>query len=131
MLSWGSSQGLDVHTESYLVLTGTMPGKGRAWERFSINGQVHFLFLGRVRVSRRDSLLAHYKALGALAKIADLALIRVVGIRNMSLFFLSYQTQKPCPKEGNRKPFVISGLGWSLRCFSKFMVHSSLSYPTP
>lgn len=47
---------------------------------------------------------------------------------NASLFFVLPNT-KPCLKEGNRKPFVISGLGLSLRCFSEFIVHSSVELP--
>lgn len=34
------------HRMSYRVVTVTMPGNGRAWERSSINSWVHFLFEG-------------------------------------------------------------------------------------
>lgn len=35
-----------MYTESDLVIAVTIPGKGRAWERSSVNGWVHFLFWG-------------------------------------------------------------------------------------
>lgn len=81
MLSWDNKPGLDVQRESDLVIAATMPGKGRAWERSSHQWLGAFSLLGRVHVSRWDSLLAHYKGLGTLVKIADLTLIRVVRIQ--------------------------------------------------
>lgn len=67
-------------TESDLVLTGTMPGKGRAWERSSINGSAVF-FLGESPSQQVDSLPAHDKGLGTLDKIADMPFISVVRIQ--------------------------------------------------
>lgn len=67
-------------TESDLVITGTMPSKGRAWERSSINGRAVF-FLGESLSQQVDSLPAHDKGLGTLDKIADLTLISVVRIQ--------------------------------------------------
>lgn len=112
---------------SDLVITGTMPGKGRAWERPSINGWAAFS-LGESPSQQVDSPPAHDKGLGTLDKIADLTLSAWSGYSNASLSFVLPNT-KPCPDEGNRKPFVTSGLGLSLRCFSEFMVHSGLELP--
>lgn len=114
-------------TESDLVLTGTMPGKGRAWERSSINGGAVFS-LGERPGQQVASLPAHDKGLGTLDKIADLALSAWSGYSNASPAFVLPNT-KPCPDQSNRKPFVISGLGLSLRRFSEFMVHSGLALP--
>lgn len=116
------------HRESYLVITGTMPGKGRAWERSSINGWVHFLFWGESESAGGILSLPTTKVQGHQLRLQTSPLSEWSEYGNMKPFFLLPNT-KTCPKEGNRNPFVISALGWSLRCFSEFMVHSSLELP--